>query len=179
MTGQLVGRDRLLQFFARTAGFRNLYVFNKLIVATHKNMAEQQRTFDTSIGSLYAKVELASDNDRCMIFCPSLFTDHTLFAEVAEELLSNPDFSTMSRVFLDPPGHGQSSFQGKKLEFKDCARAVSEILDQLNCKRCIFVGCAWGGLVGIHFASTYPDRVFAMVSLIIMERLPSFRYSRL
>lgn len=130
---------------------------NRFIIMT-------ERIFETSIGSLYAKVNLASDKDRCIIFWPSLFTDNTLFAEVEEELRSNPDFSNTTSVLLDPPGHGQSTFKGKKLTFKDCARAVSEILDQLDRSKCIFVGCAWGGLVGIHFAATYPERVSAMVS---------------
>jgi 3-oxoadipate enol-lactonase len=103
-------------------------------------------------------VDLTPNLDCCLIFWPSLFTDHILFSEAVEELVTEQKFRQLSRVLLDPPGHGKSSFEGKNLTFGDCAKVVSEILDQLNVKTCVFVGCAWGGLVGIHFAANFPHR---------------------
>ena len=133
---------------------------NSIMEMERRSITKQ--TFETCAGTLHEEVMLATQSDPCLVFWPSLFTEHTIFNEVSEGL--GQDFPNIPQVLLDPPGHGKSCFNGKKLSFGDCARAVCEILDQLKFNTCIFIGCVWGGLVGIHFAATYPTRVMHMVS---------------
>jgi pimeloyl-ACP methyl ester carboxylesterase len=62
-------------------------------------------------------------------------------------------------VVITGPGHGRSSDPGRRYTLEDCAVAAGEVLDALHIREPVdWVGNAWGGHVGIVFASTNPDR---------------------
>lgn len=83
----------------------------------------------------------------------SLFVDSSTFAAVLDELSQEREL-----VIIDGPGHGGSPGPRRLYTLEDCAEAAVQILDALGITAPVdWVGNAWGGHVGIVFASKHPS----------------------
>ncbi len=84
----------------------------------------------------------------------SLFVDERSWERVEDHLVKEHQL-----LVITGPGHGQSSDPGRRYTLDDCAVAAGEVLDALEIREPVdWVGNAWGGHVGIVFASTDADR---------------------
>jgi 3-oxoadipate enol-lactonase len=89
-----------------------------------------------------------------VFFWPSLFLDRSIFAvQIAHFARSH------QVIAVDGPGHGQSVRPAFDLTIEDCADAVREILVTQGIRTVSFIGCSWGGLVGIAVATKYPELI--------------------
>jgi pimeloyl-ACP methyl ester carboxylesterase len=69
-------------------------------------------------------------------------------------------------VIIDGPGHGRSAAPQHRYTLEDCAAAALDVLDNLEVTGPVdWVGNAWGGHVGLVFASSYPQRCRSLVTL--------------
>lgn len=84
----------------------------------------------------------------------SLFVDDRSWQRVENELARDRRL-----VIITGPGHGASADPGHRYSLDDCAIAAGEVLAALGIDEPVdWVGNAWGGHVGVVFASTLPDR---------------------
>ena len=63
----------------------------------------------------------------------------------------------------DQIGFGQSSKPDQEYRFQDLARHTARLLDQLQLQRVAIVANSMGGMLGVHFARMFPERVSALV----------------
>lgn len=91
----------------------------------------------------------------------SLFVDSTTWDRVRAPL------SALRRlIVIDGPSHGHSPPAKRLFSSDECAGAASDILGHLGIEGPIdWVGNAWGGHVGILFASRAPDRCRSLVTI--------------
>jgi len=114
-----------------------------------------ERHIETVLGSLRIQV---SGSGPAILFWPSLLMTGHMWASQAEH------FSLRYRVILvDPPGHGGSSPLSAAFTFEECARAVVDILDELQIAKVHMVGNSWGGMIGGTFAALHPSRISSAV----------------
>jgi pimeloyl-ACP methyl ester carboxylesterase len=91
----------------------------------------------------------------------SLFVDERSWRPVEEGLGRDRRL-----VIITGPGHGASPDPGRRYSLDDCAAAAGDILEALAIAEPVdWVGNAWGGHVGVVFASTWPDRCRTLVTL--------------
>lgn len=80
---------------------------------------------------------------------------------------------------IDGPGHGPSRPPGALFTGTACARAAARVLEHLGITDPVdWVGCAWGGHVGLEIAADEPHRIRTLTiigtpvqALSISERL--------
>jgi pimeloyl-ACP methyl ester carboxylesterase len=85
------------------------------------------------------------------------------YAELAPELV---DRLGVRIVAIDAPGHGQSPARAAEaFRPSALARLVTEVLDELEVARTVFVGFSWGATVGCWFAALNPERTRGLVLL--------------
>lgn len=105
----------------------------------------------TRVGSLAVRV--VGDGPPAVLW-HSLFVDERSWRRVEEGLARDRRL-----VIITGPGHGQSSDPGHRYSLDDCAVAAGEVLAAVGIDEPVdWVGNAWGGHVGVVFASTWPDR---------------------
>jgi pimeloyl-ACP methyl ester carboxylesterase len=69
-------------------------------------------------------------------------------------------------VTIDGPGYGRSSPIRRDFTLDECAKAASEVLNQLGITDSVdWVGNAWGGHVGITLAVSQPHRLRSLVTI--------------
>jgi pimeloyl-ACP methyl ester carboxylesterase len=91
----------------------------------------------------------------------SLFVDSTSWDAVLDTLASQRRL-----ILIDGPSHGASAPVRRRFTLSDCADAAVEVLDQLGVRAPVdWVGNAWGGHIGIVFASSHPARVRSLVTI--------------
>jgi 3-oxoadipate enol-lactonase len=111
----------------------------------------RERVVDTVLGAVRVRV---GGTGAPIMFWPSLLMTGDMWNAVAGGLV------TRSLVVLvDPPGHGGSQPLTGKFTFSECARCIADILDDLGIEQAHFVGNSWGGMIGVTFAATYPERI--------------------
>lgn len=119
---------------------------------------DERRTVPTGVGSLAVRVR---GEGPPAVLWHSLFVDERSWARVEEGLARDRRL-----VIITGPGHGESSDPGHRYSMDDCAAAAGEVLAALDIRGPVdWVGNAWGGHVGIVFASTQPDRCRTLVTL--------------
>jgi len=112
----------------------------------------------TRLGSLVVRVR--GDGPPGVLW-HSLFVDERSWQRVEEALARDRRL-----VIITGPGHGASPDPGRRYSVDDCAAAVVDVLAALGIAEPVdWVGNAWGGHVGVVFASTWPDRCRTLVTL--------------
>ena len=91
----------------------------------------------------------------------SLFVDERSWQRVTAELAVDRRL-----IVITGPGHGRSSDLGRRYSLGECARSAAQVLDSLGVAEPVdWVGNAWGGHVGVRFATQHPRRVRSLVTL--------------
>jgi pimeloyl-ACP methyl ester carboxylesterase len=112
----------------------------------------------TGLGPLAVRVR--GDGPPAVLW-HSLFVDERSWRRVEEALGRDRRL-----VIITGPGHGASPDPGRRYTLDDCAAAAGDILDALAIAEPVdWVGNAWGGHVGVVFASMWPDRCRTLVTL--------------
>lgn len=105
----------------------------------------------TTIGSLAVRVVGAG---RPALLWHSLYADSTTWGRVEPTLARHRRL-----VMIDGPAHGDSPAGTSTPSLSTCAAAACEVLDALGIADPVdWLGNAWGGHVGIAFASEHPER---------------------
>lgn len=128
------------------------------------------RTTATALGAV-ASWELpgAPPGAAVLVLWPSIFADHTMYAEVAPALQSR-----YRVVLVDGPGHGASAAPPEAgFSMAQCAAALKQVLDARGITRAVVGGTSWGGLVGLEFALAYPEMTAGLVALNTPFGMPS------
>lgn len=69
-------------------------------------------------------------------------------------------------IVVGGPGHGASDDPGRRYDLAACAHAATEVLDHLGVAEPVdWVGNAWGGHVGVRFATSHADRIRSLVTI--------------
>jgi pimeloyl-ACP methyl ester carboxylesterase len=91
----------------------------------------------------------------------SLFVDEQSWERVAAELARDRRL-----ILITGPGHGGSGDPHRRYDLRQCARAAEEVLAGLGVAEPVdWVGNAWGGHVGMRFATAYPRRIRSLVTV--------------
>jgi pimeloyl-ACP methyl ester carboxylesterase len=92
---------------------------------------------------------------------------HSLFADSASWDRVREVLARQRRLILiDGPCHGGSAPTRTRFTLQDCAGAAQDVLDHLGVLEPVdWVGNAWGGHVGIVFASTQAERTRSLVTI--------------
>ena len=91
----------------------------------------------------------------------SLFVDERSWQRVTADLAQDRRL-----IVITGPGHGRSSDPGRRYSLTECARSAVEVLDSLGVAEPVdWVGNAWGGHVGVRFATQYPQQARSLVTL--------------
>lgn len=91
----------------------------------------------------------------------SLFADERSWQRVTTALARERRL-----IVITGPGHGESADPDRRYTLVDCAGAAAEVLDELGVTDPVdWVGNAWGGHVGVRFATAHPRRIKTLVTL--------------
>jgi pimeloyl-ACP methyl ester carboxylesterase len=91
----------------------------------------------------------------------SLFADERSWERVAAELAQDRRL-----ILITAPGHGESGDLHRRYDLLQCADAAADVLDALGVARPVdWVGNAWGGHVGLRFATAHPRRIRSLVTI--------------
>jgi pimeloyl-ACP methyl ester carboxylesterase len=114
------------------------------------------RMVTTPVGSLAVHETGAGP---AVVFWHSMFVDHRMFARQLAV------FSETRRcIAIDGPGYGPSGGPPRGGTLDDCARATIAVMDALGVERADFVGCGWGGHVGVCLASSPGGRLRSLTA---------------
>jgi pimeloyl-ACP methyl ester carboxylesterase len=113
---------------------------------------------DTAVGRLVVHTQ---GQGIPAVLWQSLFVDERSWDRVVPALAEGHRL-----VVITGPGHGQSSDPGRRYSLVDCSRAAAQVLDSLGITEPVdWVGNAWGGHVGVHFASSRAGHVHSLVTI--------------
>jgi pimeloyl-ACP methyl ester carboxylesterase len=114
-------------------------------------------SIETSLGTLAVE---ATGHGPPLVFWHSLFVDRRSWNAQRDFLADR-----FRVVLIDGPGHGESSHPDRTYTLEDCAEAALAVLDRLDIASAPFVGCAWGGHVGVTLAARHPERISRLIVL--------------
>lgn len=119
---------------------------------------DDRRMLETRLGSLAVRVR---GEGPPAVLWHSLFVDDRSWQRVEHQLARERRL-----VIITGPGHGSSRDPGRRYSIDECAAAAADVLASLAVTEPVdWVGNAWGGHVGIVFASTWADRCRTLVTL--------------
>src|SRR6185436_7598951 len=75
-------------------------------------------------------------------------------------------------ITVDLRGHGRSTNPSRRFTFRECARDMLGLLDQLGIDRFSAIGMSAGAKTMLHVATEVPSRVGAMVLVSATPRFP-------
>jgi pimeloyl-ACP methyl ester carboxylesterase len=118
-----------------------------------------EHSVETRVGRLRVQLEGPASKPAALLW-HSLFVDERTWVRVVPELAADRRL-----VVVTGPGHGRSTDPAHRYSMQDCADGALEALDSLDVTGPVdWVGNAWGGHVGLVFASRHPDRVRTLVT---------------
>ncbi|AEW97645.1 MULTISPECIES: alpha/beta fold hydrolase [Streptomycetaceae] len=126
-----------------------------------------EKLIPTSLGLINVREGGRADGPA-MVCWPSLMMDGTMWRYQYEHFAP-----THRMVLVDSPGHGRSDALRKLIDLKDCADALTEVLDALAIDRCVLVGNSWGGMLAGVFPAYHPERTTAAVGINCTASLPT------
>lgn len=110
-----------------------------------------RRSVATVVGPLSVRVR---GEGPTAVLWHSLFVDDRSWSRVEDDLAQ-----VRRLVIITGPGHGRSGDPGRGYSLDDCAAAAVSVLEAVAVSEPVdWVGNAWGGHVGITFASRWPTR---------------------
>jgi pimeloyl-ACP methyl ester carboxylesterase len=113
---------------------------------------------DTTVGRLAVHTH---GRGAPAVMWQSLFLDERSWQRVVPHLAADHRL-----VVITGPGHGESGDPGRRYGLSECARAAAEVLDAVGVTEPVdWVGNAWGGHVGVRFATEYPSRIRSLVTV--------------
>jgi pimeloyl-ACP methyl ester carboxylesterase len=125
--------------------------------ATEANGADMP-TIATRLGPLNVEVD---GSGPPAVLWHSLFVDSTSWARLRRRLAA-----IRRLILIDGPGHGPNPAPPGPFSQDDCAAAAVEVLDALAVARPVdWLGNAWGGHVGLCFATTHPDACRSLLTI--------------
>jgi pimeloyl-ACP methyl ester carboxylesterase len=94
-------------------------------------------------------------------------TWHSLFVDDRSwDRVKGPLAEERRVIGINGPGHGSSADPGRRYTLTECADAAAQVLDALGVVEPVdWVGNAWGGHVGILFATAWPRRCRSLVTI--------------
>src|SRR5215207_10432415 len=94
-------------------------------------------------------------------------TWHSLFVDDRSwDRVKGPLAEERRVIGVNGPGHGSSADPGRRYTLAECADAAAQVLDALDVGEPVdWVGNAWGGHVGILFATAWPRRCRSLVAI--------------
>lgn len=96
-----------------------------------------------------------------VVFWQSLFVDERSWHRLLPLLPQDRRL-----VVITGPGHGASGDGGRLYNLAECAQAATEVLDKVGIAEPVdWVGNAWGGHVGVRFATSHADRIRSLVTI--------------
>jgi pimeloyl-ACP methyl ester carboxylesterase len=111
----------------------------------------------TSVGSLVVSVR---GRGPIAVLWHSLFVDNRLWRRVEDALAGQRRL-----VQITGPAHGRSASRRQAFTLEDCATAARQVLDALGITEPVdWVGCAWGGHVGLVLAARHPERIRSLAA---------------
>lgn len=115
------------------------------------------RDIPTVVGNLHVRIVGAGP---VAVLWPSMFADSAMWDRIV------PALSAERRlVLIDGPSHGWSDALDGRSSMPECVSAAVEILTALDVTDPVdWVGCAWGGHVGLHLAAGRPGRLRTLVT---------------
>lgn len=117
------------------------------------------RRVSTRLGTL-AVADSGEGTRTPVLLWPSLFSDHRLYRHVTG--LLGPGWRTIS---VDGPGFGRSTPPAGDVQPDRYARAVIDLLDELDIEKAVLAGCSWGGQVAAHTGVQAPERTAAVLMM--------------
>lgn len=120
-------------------------------------MRLDETMIDTELGPIH--VRIAGEGASTLLW-HSLYVDGHSWDRTLDDLAQD-----RTLILVDGPGAGESPGPGRVFTLEECAGAGATVLDKLGVERVDWVGNAWGGHVGILFASAYPNRVRSLVAI--------------
>jgi pimeloyl-ACP methyl ester carboxylesterase len=112
----------------------------------------------TALGELRVRIE--GDGPATAVLWHSLYVDDDSWNRVAPELALDRRL-----IRITGPGHGESARPTHPYALDECAAAAVQVLDALQVSEPVdWLGCAWGGHVGVAFAAANPARVRTLAS---------------
>jgi 3-oxoadipate enol-lactonase len=76
----------------------------------------------------------------------------------------DPIGETTRTIIFDGPGHGKTE-DPPRFSLEDHAEALLDAMNELEVKKAIIAGLSWGGMVGMRFALSHPDRTAGLCLL--------------
>lgn len=113
-------------------------------------------TIRTDVGDLYVEVD---GSGPPALLWHSLFVDLGMWQGIRDALAE-----VRRLVLIDGPGHGRSGPPPDGCSVDATARAALQVMDHLGLGTVDWIGCAWGGHVGMVTAA-HPPRVRSLVSI--------------
>jgi pimeloyl-ACP methyl ester carboxylesterase len=119
----------------------------------------ERHVIETTVGRL--AVRTVGQGAATAVLWPSLFMDGRSWDRILPDLAQDRRL-----VVIDGPGHGASGDPGRRYTQRDCVTGAVQVLDRLEITHPVdWVGNAWGGHVGLHFAAFHPSRCRSLVAL--------------
>jgi pimeloyl-ACP methyl ester carboxylesterase len=119
---------------------------------------EERRLIDTELGRLAVRV---TGHGAPAVLWHSLFLDDRSWERIHSQLAAQRRL-----VLITGPGHGDSENPPSRYTMEDCADAAQSVLVALGISEPVdWVGNAWGGHVGLVFASRRPALCKTLVTI--------------
>jgi pimeloyl-ACP methyl ester carboxylesterase len=131
----------------------------------------QRRVRRVAVRDIEIEVEEAGSGDRAFVLVHGYTGSRDDFSEQL------PHLAELGRtVAIDQRGHGGSTNTGDPDSYRveELSADLAAALTALEIPACDLLGHSMGGMVALHFALTYPDRVRSLVLMDTVAR--SFRF---
>jgi pimeloyl-ACP methyl ester carboxylesterase len=117
-------------------------------------------------GSLFANIDDVKIHYKISGKGDPLFLLHGSLESMENWDKQVPEFSKKYKVItLDNRGHGQSTFTDRKLTYSLLCEDVVALMKELDIDSAYIVGFGDGGIIGMHMALNYPNRVRKLVAI--------------